>query len=139
MDEEDIRSLIIMLRAMMAEAGFGWAVDQAEACLPIDASLHWRARALIDAAEAVTVGLAEAEISAQQSLGVGEITFTPDVGGAIDGDGVGDDAGPRLGPRVLVDEGADDQTGRQRTSVLTDLAGQHATFRELRNLLDVGQ
>lgn len=136
MDDEDIRRLIVDLRAMMAETGFGWAVDQAEACLPIDTHPYWRARALIDAAEAVTVDLAEAEIRATQSLEVREITFALDVADGDDGDGAGDGAGPRLGQRGLTAEQGD---GWQRAGVLAELASQRGKFRELRDLLDVGR
>lgn len=132
MDDEQIEQLIRELRAMLLEAGFGWAVDQAQAGLFPFADRYWTARSLIDAAEAVTIELADAEIRTLDILGVEDVHFKPDV----DEDDVGD---VPLGVRATSESmyrSTERISGPQRRARLDELAAQRTVFTELRRQLD---
>ncbi len=132
MEDQEIDGLIAVLRAMMARNGFGWAADEAEAGLYATAGRRARARALIDAAEGVTVDLAEVEIRMLDRLGAEEVLFKPDPDA---GDGerpsgpLEEDGDFALGDR-------DRLRGQRRRAALAQLASQRAMFEELRGRLD---
>src|SRR5690606_18090818 len=86
MEEEEIERLIAELRAMLRETGFGWVAEQAEAALRPATSHRAVALALLDAAGARTVDLAQAELAAIRQLEVEEVISKPDREGNSDGD-----------------------------------------------------
>ena len=86
MDEEDILKLIAELRAQLSQNGFEWALEQAEASVPPEASSIRLAYALVTAAEAATVGLADVESAAVEGLSVEDIQFKADEGSVLDGE-----------------------------------------------------
>lgn len=128
MSDEEIDELIGTLRAMLVGAGFGWVVEQAQAGLLPGAERIHVARSLIDAAEAVTVELADAEIRTLEVLDVGSVDFQPDV----EGDGA-IEAG-RDGPDGY--DPADHVSGDRRRGVLREVVNQRSAFAELRRGLD---
>jgi hypothetical protein len=137
-NEEEIDRLIVELRALLRETGFAWAGEQAEAALSSDSSSYWIARALIDAAEAVTAELAGIEAAATRVLGVDEIIFKrdPDVDGD-GGDEAGDgDRGVAPGSIAEVPDGGDRLRGPQRRAAIQTMAGYSSAFAELRGRLD---
>lgn len=130
MDDEEIEQLIDKLRALLDEHGFGWAREQAEGAL--DPAWHRRrlARALIDAAEVVTVDLAEAEIAMLDRFGTDDIYFKPDDEAEPDGEVFVDDE--RTPTSVKIER----LRGPQRRGILKNLASQRHVFQELRGQLD---
>lgn len=126
--------LIADLRAMMARNGFGWAAGEAEAGLYASAGRRARVRALIDAAEGVTVDLAEIEIRTLDRLEAEEIVFKPDPDagdGERSSDPLEDDEVARGDPDRL--------RGQRRRAVLVELASQREVFQQLRGRLDGGE
>jgi hypothetical protein len=137
MDEEEIERLIADLRTMLIVRGFGWAAAQAEMGVFSDANRYWVAQALIDAAESVTVDLAEVEIRMLDRLEVEDVEFKPDDD---------DDSDSDIGSVPPRHESRDDPLGltenlrgEERRAVLQDLATRRSVFIELRRLLDVGE
>lgn len=127
MDEEGIGRLIAELRDMMMDNGFGWAAEQAEAGLPPRPRLYLVALALIDAAEAVTVKLAQAEIAAIKRLDVEQMDFMPDPEGE-----------EARTARVELEDAitVDDLRGADRRELLVSLSNTGAAFEELRRQLN---
>lgn len=138
MNEEEIERLIVELRAMLRETGFAWAGEDAEAALSYDASSYWIARALIDAAEAVTTELAGIEATATRLIGVEEMIFKSDPD--ADGDGgyeAGDDErGLAPGSIPELSDGDDRLRGPQRRAAILAMAEYTSAFAELRGRLD---
>jgi hypothetical protein len=132
MEDKDIDQLIVEVRGMLIESGFGWAVEQAETGLFPGADGYWTARSLIDAAEAVSIELAETEIWTMDRLGVEDVDFKPDVN---DND-FGDVPAGVTGFRESILEQVDRPRGPQRRAVLEDLAGARSVFEDLRRRLD---
>lgn len=126
MSDDEIERLVAELRTMLVQNGFGWAAEQAEQCLPPEASPAYLARALIQAAESVTVDLADAEITMLKVLGVGDVDFKPDLDSTVDGGG----AVQRRDGFSLA--GIERLHGSQRLMALEDLAGQREAFDKLR-------
>ena len=120
MDEEEIERLIADLRELLEKHGFAWLLDEALAGELEEWSRHRIAHALIDAAEGVTVDLAEAELAALKALRVEEIDFKPDeseLQGAVEGDRY-----PLRGP--------------ERRATLERQSTLRKTFAQLRERLD---
>jgi hypothetical protein len=135
MDDREIERLIADLREMMTKAGFGWAVEQAELGVAHNGTQVERAKALIDAAEGVTVDLAAVELRALDGLSVGDIRFESD---DLDADAV-DDSGDRAltdGIRRVPPDEIERPEGLARRVLLSELAGQRMVFDELRSSLD---
>lgn len=132
MDEEEIIRLISELRSMLQDMGFGWAAEQAEANLPRAAAIREVARALIDAAEAVTVDLAQAELYSMRLLKVDEIVFMPD--SDADADVEGRDL-VVIKENIGLDE-IDRVRGPQRRATLDLMPGYEPAFKALRERLD---
>jgi hypothetical protein len=131
MDDEEVEELISQLREMMDAKGFAWARDEAEAVVEPHWQRRWLARALLDAAQSVTVDLAEAELSMFKTFDA-EVEFEPDDGAAPDGD-------------VLVADSEDVRQavgqperlrGQQRRHTVEQLAKLRGHFDELRGRLD---
>lgn len=138
MDEEEVEQLIGELRAMLRETGFGWAGEQAEAALQPDTSRYWIARALIEAAEAVTVDLARIEVTAIRILGVKEIVFKRDLGADGDDRGEGGD-GDRSSTQTIASEDFGDGDwfrGPQRLGLLEEMQNFASAFADLKGRLD---
>lgn len=134
MDDEDIRQLIAKLRTMLLANGFGWLVDEVEAELYPTVAPRTRALALIDAAEGVTVDLADAELRTLEILEVESIEFKPDEEDQPDRD-------VPAGQASRGDASADDELlhGAERRAKLERLAEQRFAFRALRRRLDGDQ
>lgn len=126
MNDDEIDALIANLRVMLNENGFGWAREQAEAS--IDQTWHprWLAHALLDAAESVTVDLAEAELVVLNGFGVEDVTFERDGDADPDGDTIVPEG------RAEYSEGIDRLRGFQRREALLGLVGMRETFQTLR-------
>lgn len=141
MDDREIERLIADLREMMTKAGFGWAVEQAELGVAHNGTQVERAKALIDAAEGVTVDLAAVELRALDGLSVEDIRFESDdldADGDADADAV-DDSGDRAlteGIRRVPPGEIERPEGLARRVLLRELAGQRMVFGELRSSLD---
>ena len=133
MSDEEIDDLVAKLRAMLNRNGFGYAAEEAEDGLYATVGHRARALALINAAEGVTVDLADMELRVLDHLEAEELVFGPDdedqsvdpVRAQDVGDGV--DAGPG---------GADRLRGPQRRAFVTELAASRGVFRDLRRRLD---
>lgn len=120
MDEEEIERLIADLRELLEKHGFAWLIEEATAGGLEERSRSQVAHALIDAAEGVTVDLAQAELAALKGLRVEEIIFKPDEAeftAALEGD------------RYRV-RGEERRAALERQSVLAE------TFAQLRGQLD---
>lgn len=138
MEDEDVERLIAELRESLRQTGFGWAAEQAEAALPPDAPARIVARVLVDAAETVTVDLAQAEIAALRQLGVEEIVFKVDPG-ADEGGGEADrDANGRVlgGARAAPFDEDNSLRGQQRRAALEVMPDYARVFAELRERLN---
>ncbi|HUD92204.1 hypothetical protein [Sphingobium sp.] len=130
MDEEEVEGLIAELRAMLRGMGFDWAAEQAEAGIHPATASRAVARALIDAAEAVTVDLAQAELATMQLLKVDEIVFMP----GPDADG---DARDLVETKESIGLDQNDRVrGQQRRAALDIVSGYAPTFAALRGRLD---
>ena len=133
MNDDEMDELIASLRAMLIRYGFGYVAEEAEEGLYPTAGRRARALALIDAAEGVTVDLADIELRLLDRLEAEEIVFQRD-----DEDEAGDytrvqDAGgdPEAGAG-----GGDRLRGPQRYALVAELASRRAVFRQLRRRLD---
>lgn len=141
MEDEEVQRLVYELRASLRETGFGWAVEQAEASLSADAPSRIVAHVLIDAAEAVTVELAQAELATIKRLGVEEIVFMTDPGADSGPEGADEGNGGDYGrPIYMVETGVpaadgDRLRGQQRRAALDSMPTYSATFAELRERL----
>lgn len=130
MDEEDILKLIAELRAQLSQNGFEWALEQAEASVPPEASSIRLAYALVTAAEAATVGLADVESAAVEGLSVEDIQFKADEGSVLDGE----DTFARLSDGS--DQRLIDLRGPQRRAVIAELQRLAPMFRQLKEDLN---
>lgn len=135
MDKDEIERLIADLRAMMIETGFRWALEQAEFSLEPAADLVARAIALIDAAEGVTVDLAEAELRTLDGLRVEDIQLKPDDDDGLEGEFNGDEVAVTQVARRASFADADGPRGLQRRAVLQNLVARRAMFENLRRSL----
>jgi hypothetical protein len=133
MSDDEIDELIERLRAMLIRAGFGSTVEEAEHGLYPTAGRRARALALIDAAEGVTVDLADIELRVLDRLGAEEVVFRRDNEDQVDDpsrvSGTGDAADTAA-------YGEDRLRGPQRRGFLTQIAARRGVFRELRRRLD---
>ena len=130
MDEDEIEGLTTELRTLLDENGFGWMRQQGEAAL--DPSWHprWLALALLDAAENVTVDLANAELAIMDAFGTDEIRFEPGEAEDFDSEITG------MGERSATTEQALEQLhGPQRRGTLEELADTREAFQRLRELI----
>lgn len=130
MDDEEIEKTIIELRNLLDDHGFGWAREQAEATFDPGWNRRWLAHALIDAAETVTVDLAEAETVMLDLFGTDEVSFKHD-----------EDADSEMAAFVVdgsdaVDGKGDRLRGPQRREALKDLIGKRYAFQMLKARLD---
>lgn len=130
MNEGEIERLIAELRAMLRETGFGWAAEQSEAAMWPATSNRAVAHALIDAAEAVTVDLAQAELAAIRLLKVDEIVFKPDPDSDGDGRSLKDDTAS------IGRDDSDRLSGEHRRATLDAMPEYAPMFAELRKHLD---
>ncbi len=131
MEDEEVEELISQLREMMDANGFAWARDEAEAVVEPHWQRRWLARALLQAAQSVTVDLAEAELSMFNTFEA-EVEFEPDDTAAPDGDVLATDVGDA---RQTVDQ-PKRLRGQQRRQMAEQLAGLRGYFGELRGRLD---
>lgn len=131
MEDEEVEELVSQLREMMDANGFAWAREEAEAVVEPHWQRRWLARALLDAAQSVTVDLAEAELSMFKTFDA-EVEFEPDDGAAPDGDVLAADSEDA---RQAVDK-PERLRGQQRRQAVEQLAGLRAHFDELRGRLD---
>lgn len=131
MEDEEVEELITELRALLDINGFGWAREEAESS--VDSAWHPRrlARALVVAAEAVTIDLAEAELAMTRIFGT-EVDFKPDEGADPDGDALVADGPDGFPHRAPVDR----LRGTERRQMLENLAVLRASFEELKVRLD---
>jgi hypothetical protein len=130
MGETEIERLIADLREMLARQGFGWAVDEAEEELYIGVASRTRALALIEAAEGVTVDLADIEVRLINEFVSENIKFNSD-----QADPETDAGTDQARVRQSLSE-KDELQGPTRTTVLLDLASHRETFLSLRRRLD---
>lgn len=129
MEDDEIERLIAELREMLHQAGFGWAEEQAQAALSPASPAHIVAHALIDAAETVTVDLAQAEIASLRELRVEEIVFRvdPDADGdSYDGERIVDEL------KAIIGDGGSWLRGQERRAALEVMSGYAHVFAELR-------
>jgi hypothetical protein len=128
-EDDEVERLIAELREMLRKTGFGWAEEQAQAALPPASPAHIVAQALIDAAETVTVDLAQAEIASLLELEVDEIVFKVD----LDADGDSDGSGRVLdeSKAMSVDEG-NWLRGQERKAALGVMSRYADVFAQLR-------
>lgn len=131
MDDEQIEQLITDLRQLLFRKGFAWAAIEAEDSLYSMVALRTRALALINAAESVTVDLADAELAADYVFGGGGIRFEPDETERPDDE---EPLSPR--DREALDVGPLPPSGPQRREVLVELAAHREVFAALRRHLD---
>jgi hypothetical protein len=131
LEEEEIEELVAELRTLLDTNGFGWAREEAESSVDPAWQPRQLARALVAAAETVTVGLAQAELSTTEIFGK-EVEFKPDEGAEPDGDALVVDGGAEFSQRAPVDR----LRGPQRRQVLENLNDLSASFKELRERLD---
>lgn len=129
MEDDEIERLIAELRETLHQTGFGWAEEQAQAALPPASPVHKVARALINAAETVTVELARAELASMRGLKVEEIVFKVD--SDADGDSDRSVRGIDESKMISVDEG-NRLSGQERKAALKKILGSKRVFRELR-------
>jgi hypothetical protein len=133
MSDEEIDDLIAKLQAMLNRNGFGYAAEEAEDGLYATVGRRARALALIDAAEGVTVDLADMELRVLDRLEAEELVFAPDLddefGESVRAQGAGDVGDLESG-------GADRLRGPQRRAFVTELAASRGVFRDLRRRLD---
>lgn len=131
MEEEEVEELISQLREMMDANGFAWAREEAEVAVEPHWQRRWLARALLDAAQSMTVDLADAERSMIQALDA-EVEFEPDDGAAPDGEVVAAD----LEDVSRTTDRPERLRGQQRRQTIESLAGLRGYFDELRGRLD---
>lgn len=130
MDDEEIEGLIAALQAMLDDNGFSWARQQAEAALDPGWHRRWFARALLDAAENVTVDLAQVELAVLSGLGTDDVNFKPDDGADPDGDTFLPEERSEFAERI------DMLRGPERRETLQRLARMRDEFRMLRAQLN---
>lgn len=130
MDDEEIEGLIAALRGMLDENGFSWARQQAEAALDPGWHRRWLARALLDAAENVTVDLAQVELAVLSGLGTDDVGLKPDDGADPDGDTFVPEERSEFTERI------DIRRGPERRETLHRLAGMRDEFEMLRAQLN---
>ena len=130
MDDEEIEVWIGVLRGMLDENGFSWARQQAEAALHPGWHRRWLARALLDAAENITVDLAQVELAVSSGLGTDDFGFKPDDGADPDGDAFVPEQRSEFTERI------DMLRGPERRETLHRLAGMRDEFEMLRALLN---
>ena len=139
MDEVEEGRILAELRAMLQETGFSWIAEQAEAALWPGSSDRAIVLALIDAAEAVTVDLAQAELDTMRLLEVDEIVFEsdPDPDPDPDPDGDGGD-GRHFEPTQARKDLDDNVRIREdlRRTTLSGMSQYMKVFEELRVRLD---
>ena len=131
MENEEILQLITELRRKLVDNGFGWVVDEAEAELYATVELRTRALALIDAAESVTVNIADVELRTLDVLDVENVDFQRDEVDPTEGD-----VGMEQPFAVEIISGTDGLRGAQRREALELLAEQRLAFTSLRRRLD---
>jgi GNAT superfamily N-acetyltransferase len=131
MEEGEVEELISLLREMMDANGFAWAREEAEAAVEPRWQRRWLARALLDAAQSVTVDLAEAELSMFKTFGA-EVQFERDDGAVPDGEIVAADLEDA---RQATDQ-PERLSGQQRRQTVEKLADLRGYFDELRERLD---
>ncbi|QIR84908.1 hypothetical protein [Paracoccus sp. AK26] len=129
MEDDEIENLIVGLRTLLDDNGFGWAREQAEAALDPGWQRRWLARALLDAAESVTVDLAQAELAMLETLGTDEVDFEPD--GSVDVDGAIVVAAERGSASEMIDQ----PRGALRRKTIQELASKRYAFQMLREQL----
>ena len=141
MEDEEVQRLVDERRASLRETGFGWAAEQAEALLSADAPSRIVAHALIDAAEAVTVELAQAELATIRRLGVEEIVFKIDPGADSGPEGTDEENGGDYGrPIYMAETGVpaadgDRLRGQQRRAAGDSMRADCAAVGKLRDRL----
>lgn len=131
MEEGEVEELISQLREMMDANGFAWAREEAEAAVEPHWQRRWLARALLDAAQSVTVDLAEVELSMFDTFDA-EVEFERDDGAAPDGEVVAADLEDA---RQATDQ-PERLRGQRRRETVETLAGLRRYFDELRGRLD---
>lgn len=131
MEEKEIEELISQLREMMDASGFIWARVEAEAAVEPYWPRRWLARALLDAAQSVTVDLAEAELSLFETFDA-EVEFERDDGAAPDGEVLAAD----FERARQATEQPERLRGQQRRQAVEKLARQSGYFDELRGMLN---
>lgn len=129
MDEEEIEILIDKFRNLLNSHGFGWACEQAEAAHRPLQDRRALALSLLNAAETVTVHLAEMEISMLDTFG-GEVNFEADDKGYPDPEEI--KAPESSDQRRTFDR----MPSIRRREFLNELVRKRATFQKLRNLID---
>jgi hypothetical protein len=129
MDDEEIEQIIAKFRNLLNSHGFGWAREQAEATHDTTRDRCELAHSLLNAAETVTVHLAEMELS---MLGAfrGEVDFEADGKGYLDADEI--EAPESSEERRKFDR----VRGSQRRELLNELSEKRAAFQKLRDLID---
>lgn len=131
MEEEEIERHTAALRELLIRNGFDWAVMEAEDALYPTVAPRTRLLALIDAAEGVTIDLAEIEIRTLDFFEAEDLQFKPDEEDQADTDI------PRKGAdAALYSSDADLPRGAQRRALLVELAGRRSAFDMLRRHLD---
>ena len=130
MDDDEIEELIAALRSLLDANGFGWAREQAESVVDPRWHRRWLATALLNAAENVTVDLAEVELSMLDAFGYNDVRFERDDGAEPDGDFIAPDE------RRATMGGGERLRGTQRRGALQELAGMRHAFEMLRERLD---
>jgi hypothetical protein len=130
MDDDEIEQLIAELRILLNTNGFGWAREQAEAALDPSWHRRWLARALVDAAENVTVYLARMELTVRDSFETEDISFEPDNDPDPDGYIFGPDE-----RSLASEEEVDRLRDPQRREALEELVGNRDVFKQLRDQL----
>lgn len=131
MEDAEIEELIAELRSLLNTNGFGWAREEAESSVNPAWHPRWLARALLVAAESVTIDLADAELAMTQILGT-EVDFKLDDGAAPDGDEFVAHGSADFPHRSPVDR----LRGPQRRQTLENLTALRASFEELKERLD---
>ncbi|MBX9717574.1 MAG: hypothetical protein K2X36_01870 [Microbacteriaceae bacterium] len=131
MEDGEVEELISQLREMMNAHGFAWARGEAEAAVEPHWQRIWLARALLDAAQSVTVDLAQAELSMLETFDA-EVEFELDDNSALDGDVLAADV---VGAQQATDQ-PERLGGPQRRRTIEELARLHGYFDELRGRLD---
>lgn len=131
MEEGEVEELISQLREMMDANGFAWAREEAEVAVEPHWQRRWLARALLDAAQSVTVDLAEAELSMFKTFDA-EVQFERDDGAVPDGEIVAADLEDA---RQATDQ-LERLSGQQRRQTVEKLADLRGYFDELRERLD---
>lgn len=132
MEDQEVEQLIAELRILLDTNGFGWAREEAESSLDPAWPSRWLARALIVAAETVTVDLALAELAMIKTFDT-EVEFKPDDTAGPDGDTFVVDGSAAFAQRPPPDR----LRGPQRRQALEGVASVRRSFEELKARLDV--